>query len=542
MLRNLILAALATTMCALPASSRAQANPALPTAPTQPALKLDYSRMHAAPPDYEAAPPAIREFLLKSKEVDAIPDPLQRCLAYPALPDTQWPENLAAQHCQLVFGLKLGFKDIKARIDHGDVAGLDATFKALLDRHFSKTDFSEHIHKAFDLIGTDEESARVSKRWLELAPDSAYAMTARAEYLRLMGWKARGGELASETSEQQMAQMVSFHEQAAALFRKALETEPRMMPAYVGLVDIGRSGAMEADDAFEQGRMIDPACEALVAAQMVHLQPRWGGSWEEMQALETQLLPFLAERPLLALPLSYRAHDMADTYRRAKEPEQALAAVQPAIATTTNPSVLEDLAYSMGDLHSHDVWPMLADLVAASRFRTDSSACECKAKTIAAAAEFRGSLQQSAPHDLEASNRSYAVAVKAQPGDAEAHFFYAQSFERLFKPDEAEREYLLMEKVSKVVEERAAAVNYLALMMIKWKKSHKALAYARRLVKDYPSYPKGWLTLARALATSGKPSAKAREALETYLRKVDRNDRASAVDIQVAEQALRDLK
>jgi tetratricopeptide (TPR) repeat protein len=556
MLRKLLSTALMIAF-ALPACSRAQAGqaaqpdppqampPASASAAPPPFVMPKPWEMKRAPPNYDRAPPALREFLLKAKAADAIADPLQRCLAFPTLPDTHWPKNLEVQHCRYMFGPRLGFDDIKLRIDANDVAGLEVILRKLLDRHFSKSDFSEDIHAAMAVVGTSPESDRVTKRWLELSPDSPYALTARAEYLRQKGWVVRGEDYVSKTSAEKLAQMSALHEQAAVLYRKALEKEPRMMPAYSGLVDIGKNGTVDGEGAFEQGFKVDPGCKELVGAQMVALQPRWGGSWEEMEALEKQVQPHLAERPLLALPLSYRHKDMAEVARSDDHPDQELAAAQPAIAESTSPYVLEDAAYGMYGVHSPDTWLALSYLVAASRYRpnfvSDPDTCECEAAVIATAAELRGMLLESNPGDYEAANRNFAIAVKVQPKDAAAHFYYAEDFNRMFKPDEAEREYLLAEHYATEKDQDAQALDHLVGMLTTWEKFDKATAYAQRLVKDYPGYLHGLLTLHHTLHKAGAPIAQQRAPLETYLRVVDRFDPDRGGEIIYAAQALHAL-
>jgi tetratricopeptide (TPR) repeat protein len=524
------------------------AGPAATPAPAQPPLAIDVMRepgkIPPSPPNYDGAPPALREFLLKAKAANAITDRLQRCLAFPTLPDTHWPKQLEVQHCQYMFGPRPGFKAIRSYVNANDIAGLEAILRKLLDRHFSESDFSEGIHAAL-AMPSGAESNRVTKRWLELAPHSAYAMTARAEYFKQTGWTARGDQFTSETPAEQLAKMAAFHQQAAMLYRKAIKKEPRMMPAYTGLVDIGRSGAVDTAGAFEQGRTVDPGCRDLIGAQMITLQPRWGGGWEEMEALGTEIRPLLAKRPLLAVPLSYRQADIAATARSNQRPDEEVATAQAAIADSTNPYLLEDAAYGMYDMRTQEPWVALSYLVAASRYRPDPfidlDADEFEADAIASAAAVRGTLYESTPHDYEAANHDFAIWAKLQPNDAAAHFHYAENLNRLIRPVEAEREYLLAERFAQTENDKAQALDRLAAAQASWGKFDKAIASAQRVVADHPTYARGWVTLYTTFRDSNAPVAQQRAALESYLRVVDRTDPGRAGEIGYVEQALRDL-
>ena len=135
---------------------------------------------------YENAPLAWRDFLQQARAADASKDPLQRCLAFPDFPDNQWPAQAAAQYCDWNFGPRPTLADIRKLLDAGDVQGLDKRYAELQALHQGHADFSERIHSAIDIFDSSYESGALSKRWLELAPDSPYAMAARGNfYMRI---------------------------------------------------------------------------------------------------------------------------------------------------------------------------------------------------------------------------------------------------------------------------------------------------------------------------------------------------------------------
>jgi tetratricopeptide (TPR) repeat protein len=383
--------------------------------------------------DYSTAPAPWVGFLMKARVADAIADPLQRCLAYPVLPGTNWPAGLIEAHCNYSLGLRPGRKEIFAKIDAGDVDWLDRTFREYLGRHFSESNFSENIHDLFDSFFSDYESGRASQRWLELAPDSPFAMTARANFYAALGWEARGEALISDTPPEQIQQMQAHHAKALALYQEAIAKEPRLLPAYVGLVKLGKNDAELGNTAFAAARKIDPACKVLLSDRMTALQPRWGGSYEQMLALEQEMLPYLEKRPLLALSRVWPYIDMAANLSREKRYDEAAAVLRPMLAVSSSPQVQEDYFLALASSSHPESWSLLSYGVAAKRFRLGR----------ASVAGYRGLLEYSVPHDYELAARDYAAALELEPAKAVLHYYYGQALAKLKKLEDAHREFAL---------------------------------------------------------------------------------------------------
>jgi tetratricopeptide (TPR) repeat protein len=484
-----------------------------------------------APPRYDTAPEPWRSYLLKAREADAISDPMQRCLAFPALPGTQWPANLIPAHCEYVFGLHLNLDDIKQHLDSNDLAGLEAIFRKLQDRHFSEGDFSEHIHNAIGLFVGDYASGAVSKRWLEAAPDSPFAMTARAEFYRSMGWAARGGAYAQETPDEQLARMKEFHAKARALYTQALAKEPRLMPAHAGLVDIAKNGD-SADDEFAAGYAADPACEVLLRWHMEGLKPRWGGSYRQMDALEAKMLPYMDRRPLLALARTGSYDDKSDIAVAAKEYKLSVFALKPMLAVSSSPQVTDDLASSLGQIEDADHWEQLAYMVHSTRFRTGD----------AWHARQRGRQQMLLARDPELANRSLAASVKAEPGSLFGHYLYAASFSQLGRVDDAEREYLVALQDTPDTSNHRDSLLELADMMVWARRGDKAREYAKRAVTEYPDNAQAWLVHTRAISMGGATIAPLRASMESFLAKADANDPRYQKEIAGMRKMLADMR
>ena len=481
---------------------------------------------------YSKAPGPLREFLLKARAAEEIADPLQRCLGFPVLPGTKWPKGLIESHCEYAHGPRPSEKEVVAHIDAGDVAWLEQTYRTWLDRHFSETNFSEHIHDLFDYFGGDYESGRLTQRWLQLAPDSPFALTARAQFYMGLGWEARGKWVISQTPPEQIAQMEAHHAKAIEFFQQAIAKEPRMLPAYAGLVELGRNDKDLGDSAFEAGRRIDPACKVLMSSRMHMLLPRWGGSYAQMFALEQQMLPYMEKRPLLALSRAWPYIDMADELRQEKKYDDAVAALQPMVAITSNPELQEDLGSVLMRADRSDKWQALAYLVAAKRFRPGR----------AQVATDRAWLEISVVHDYELAIRELAYSAQLEPERKATHIYYGYALTELRRLDEAEREYLLAMQYDPEKGETYRDALIALVDSELWRLDrHKALSYSERAVKEFPNYWPARSLHAFALERTGASPAEQRATIEQWLRDVNRKDPARQEEIEKAESALRDI-
>lgn len=478
---------------------------------------------------YAKAPPGIGEYLLKARAADRIADPMARCLAFPEPPGSHWAPGLVRAHCEYVFAPRLGLTDIQQRLDANDTAGLDALIRAMLDRHFSESDFSEAVHAPFALFDSSYEAGRLSKLWLDKAPDSPFALTARASFYESMSWSARGAKYAAETPQENLDRMKEFQDKAVELYAQAIDREPRMLPAYAGLVRIDRSGRsrFDAEKAFERGRAVDPACKELLSARMDKLRPRWGGSYPQMLALEKDMEPYYSRRPLLALSRIWPYEDLNDSLYRAKRYDEAVAALQPMVALSSSPQVFEEVAMAMAAQDEADRWLELAYLVEATRFRTGR----------AAVAHTRGRQQLLLVRDYEMANASLAAALAEDPEDPYTHYLHAASLWGLGKFDDAEREYLV---AMKDPNNRRDSLVEVSSAMIQAGKQDKAKTYAELLTKEYPDFARGWWQKARANAPG--PMEPIRAALETFLDKADPTDPAYSMDVLSARRGLEQMK
>ena len=177
--------------------------------------------------------------------------------------------------------------------------GLERRIREIYAHH--REPDGEGVHRIWgDFSAGGDEAERIAARWSELAPKSGYAALASAEVLRGRGWDARGTRRIGDTPPEAIRAMDAYFAKARAGFRRAIELQPDLLDAYIGLVDIGRSDGDGAAEAFARAQALDPGCGELAFRHMQGLQPRWGGSQMAMLSYAGELRPLVSARPLLA--------------------------------------------------------------------------------------------------------------------------------------------------------------------------------------------------------------------------------------------------
>lgn len=257
-----------------------------------------------------------KTYLGRVATAEAIDDPIQRCIAYPALPGIVWTDEHIKAHCRYHHEPILSFENMQELANKGDFQTLEATFTDYQMRHERTEDQSEIIHRAFEQIST-EHAGELTAAWLAHSPENVFAITARAEYLRTMAWKARGARYSADTPKAQMNVMSAIVQQAIPLYQKAIKLDPKLLPAYIGLLNIAMADSEELIErrAKEQGLQADPECAELMRTILTSLKPRWGGDYNQMlQFTEKTVKPSTKNRPLNGQYMATIFEDIIDTY------------------------------------------------------------------------------------------------------------------------------------------------------------------------------------------------------------------------------------
>ncbi len=466
------------------------------------------------------APAAWKDYFVRAQAAVKLQDPLQRCLAFPDLPGNAWPEGHAAAHCRNHFALEeVPAAEIRAALDAGGAVALDARLQALLERHFDRDDPREDIHYVFDALrdaGPDMDA--LSRQWLRQAPDSAYAHLARAVHLDSAAWAARGGKYAAETPAGNLRRMSEIAGQAVLMYERAVEIEPRLMPAHEGLLRMATMDSRDdvAAEAIRAAERWDPACLSVARERMRALEPRWGGSYPEMFGYAQALQALQARRPAVAMYVGAPFADSGDVLSSDDaHAGEAMQALDLAVRLGSAESYLKDAANAAftTDKQVRDTWKAYAYLLQAERFSEQNAWVQ---RTLAGFLVRR---------DPAWALRHAERAVQAEPADALGRYLLGAAYNNSRRHEEAQAQYLL---AAEDAGQRQEALREMSAMWLydsglpPRQRSAKALPHLQRLMKEYPADGRGWIMHAqeRALAENHIDES----LLQTALEKADPDD------------------
>lgn len=468
---------------------------------------------------FQAVPAPWRDYYLQAREAERIDDRLARCLAYPDLPDNDWPAGHAEAHCRFHMLQPLSLATFADQLDRGEGQALDELLDGLLAKHYS-VDGGEDIHVAIEAFDASEEAGRLSERWLQLAPRSPYAHIARANHYRAAAWKARGDRWAEETPREQLRRMSALVAQAVPLFRKAIALEPRLMPAYVGMLDVAMLDSQLATEreAYQGAMAQDPACLEFARQRMQSLTPRWGGGYEDMLSFGVQLSGHVARRPQLAIHIAAPYGDRGDRLMKDGEfTRDTVEVFDIALRIGSNESHLRDAANVILNLPESDGgperWRGVALLLQEQRFNTTN------------AWAHRQIAWQLLHDEPEWALRHALLAVELEPDDAWGRFMAGSAYYVTRQAEKAEPHFLVAARDS--TQRRPSLLSLGSLWMFDAGLEARAAAtrakpYVDQLLSEYPQDGRGWLL--RISVASVLDGVVDPEMARTFLAYADRSD------------------
>jgi hypothetical protein len=475
-----------------------------------------------------------RDYLVAAREADRIEDPLARCLAFPDPPNVQWPTGHSEAFCRYRFAKVMSLADIEALIERDELDGIDDKVEALLETHFTKDDGSEDIHVFYRQFESPSEQAnRVSARWLSAAPKSPYAMLARGMYLREQAWKARGDKWASETSADRMRRKSEIVAEAVPLLRASYKREPRLMPAYAGLLNLGVIESRDdwVKEAIDAGTKRDPGCYDLMYQRMFSMKPRWGGSYEAMLAYANEMAPKIPQRPLLAasqaIPFADRGDFLLNNDQYTREAREVL---DLAVAAGVDAEAFYDAADEALNRKGadSDPWKALAMLLQETRFRkTDAWGHRLVIGVLVR-------------EDPEWSIRHGLRAVELDAGNARGQYLLAAAYNNSKRLVDADRHYVI---AMQDAEYRRDSLREIAGMWLQAEglsdreRAAKAGPHIERLVAEYPEDGRGWMMRVLHMFASGGPINTGM--VQGFIRRVDAGD---PVQTRMRDELLREFK
>lgn len=259
----------------------------------------------------------VDQFLAKARKVEAIDDPLQRCLAYPDPPGSHWNADAVRAYCRYRNLSVITFDEARRLIEAGHAAELDRRLADALHRQYTDPAAQGLLDRIYqDAFANGSFDIRPTlDAWKRQSPGSAFAYAASGLAYAEMAATARGDQFIRNTPADALLAMNRLSGLADADLRQAIALDPRVTPAYAAMMDIGRMalGHRYALIAREAGLKVAPADFYLYATANLLAEPKWGGADDELAALQQRELAHAPQNPLLylsATDVSLRAFDL----------------------------------------------------------------------------------------------------------------------------------------------------------------------------------------------------------------------------------------
>lgn len=461
-----------------------------------------------APPMSPPAPAASKDFdttWAAVREADKIKDPLRRCMAYPDPPEMHWDNITVRAACARTGFSWMSLDDIRKALDEHRARDVDRAYQTYFEQsRTAKRGLLTVAYRVFDTHSGD--ATRTADRWVEAAPRSAFALTARGLNSRARAIDARGTDTIGQTSDERVARMVAILAEARRDFEAALRINPRLLPAYHGLMEAERlNGSQQQVERYAEAALkIDPADDRIYLDWMAASQPRWGGSRDRMAEIARLASRHLEVNPYLRLVMGKPRSDEARSLFLENRYTEALDAYEEALHIA--PSAAEfgmaaDVATKAG-LPEKALWYRSQ----AYRFGITQRDYFDRANSL-----FRlgkPELGNALLDEAAVTNENVDGAMRE----------IAEAYWRANRLEDAEKAYLAALKNYPLDKDALSGLSQLYIRELH--ATDKAQPYVEALTTNYPRNARGWLWK----SYGEKPDADVRAALMKYLELADRSD------------------
>lgn len=172
------------------------------------------------------------------------------------------------------------------QLQNGNYKVVESTFAALQSKFAAGKATEYDLLDAYKVFYHQEDRYRAPlNNWIRSYPNSPSAYLARGVYFRKLGEFRRGQTFIAEVRPEHLEYMA----QMFALAKKDLATSLRLNPkSYLAALHLLNIAQFEGNDRaakeyFDLGKEVLPDNFVLRARYLIHLAPRWGGSYQNME-------------------------------------------------------------------------------------------------------------------------------------------------------------------------------------------------------------------------------------------------------------------
>lgn len=192
-----------------------------------------------------------------------------------------------------------------------------------------------YIYDAYNMLAlTDPDYEEAYKSWIRACPEEYQPYLAMAQYCENMGWKNRGHRFIQETTQKQIDGMLYYFSKAVDNLEKALKIKPNLLLAYMVRISIANAlGEEEDEDTLSaQATELFPYSFLVRMIIVTAKEPRWGGSYKEMEAFAKSAEKYANVNPELTVLYGYIYEDQAQILERNSQYDEALILLDKALA------------------------------------------------------------------------------------------------------------------------------------------------------------------------------------------------------------------
>lgn len=171
-------------------------------------------------------------------------------------------------------------------LQRGNYEAVERAFATLQSKFAAGKATEYELLDAYKIFYQKEDNYRTFlNNWISAYPNSASAYLARGVYFRKLGEFRRGENYISQVPREHLKYM----EQMFVLAEKDLATSLRLNPkSYLAVLHLLNMAQFVGNDRaakkyLDLGQEVLPANFILRARYLIHLAPRWGGSYQDME-------------------------------------------------------------------------------------------------------------------------------------------------------------------------------------------------------------------------------------------------------------------
>ena len=240
---------------------------------------------------------------------------------------------------------------------------------------------------SFNYLQREMDAALASRRlndWVTHYPNSYAAKTVRGMFLSDKAFQARGNKFAADTTDAQFTEMRKWYTLAKRDLLTSLKLTPYPLISRIRLYNIAM---VESDDRAKQTHFLAaykmaPTSMQLHREVLISLTPRWGGSYEAMQAYINKISPGLDSNKNKNVLQSMIIEDKASNLIAKKQYEEAYTLYNEAIELRDSSNYLCKRAY-LGSLLKKPALSILSDLKIAATKNVPDPYCATMAAHFA---------------------------------------------------------------------------------------------------------------------------------------------------------------